>query len=99
MISVVRRNVDEVCAPLGCYAALNDNSVATFRDNLWVPSSSLDFLTLEDGAGRFPETSVHSYHSTLCNIPEQRRYRTEIFSRGSEIFVLDIDNERGGHNG
>jgi hypothetical protein len=30
-------------------------------------------LTLEDGIDTFPEKSVKDYHSTLRNIPEERR--------------------------
>jgi hypothetical protein len=33
----------------------------------------LDFLTLEEGTDMFTETSVQNYHSTLCNIPEERK--------------------------
>jgi hypothetical protein len=32
-----------------------------------------DFLTLEDGTIRCPETSVKDCYLTLCNIPEARR--------------------------
>jgi hypothetical protein len=60
MISGFRRDVDEICALLGCYAAPSGNLLATFRDNESVPSSKvskskkkrkdfLDLLTLEDG--------------------------------------------------
>jgi hypothetical protein len=41
------------------------NPLPTFRD--------LDFLTFEMGTIRCPETSVKYYHSTLRNIPEERR--------------------------
>ena len=34
-----RREVDENCALLGCYAASSGNSLPTFRDNMSVPSS------------------------------------------------------------
>jgi hypothetical protein len=34
-----RRDVDEICALLGYYAASSGNSVPTFRDNLSVPFS------------------------------------------------------------
>jgi hypothetical protein len=39
LISGFRRDADEICAPLGFYAALNGSFVPTFRDNLSVPSS------------------------------------------------------------
>jgi hypothetical protein len=60
-----RSDVDESCPLLGCYAALSDSSVPTFRDNLLVLSSrvkksmskckkdlDLDFLALEEGTDR-----------------------------------------------
>jgi len=34
----------------------------------------LDRLTLEEGTGRFPDTSVANYQSTPRKIPEGRRY-------------------------
>ena len=47
-ISGFRREVDENCALLGCYAARSRN-LSTFRDNLSVPSSRVknprNFLT------------------------------------------------------
>jgi hypothetical protein len=58
VISGFHRDVDEICAVLGCYAASSGNLLPTFRDNVSVPSSrvkksneaaSLDFLTLKDG--------------------------------------------------
>jgi hypothetical protein len=48
--------------------------IPTFRDSLSVPSSwvKLDIsLTMESNG--YPETSVTNYHSTLRNIPEERR--------------------------
>jgi hypothetical protein len=50
VISGFRRDVDEICTLLRCYAASSGNPLPTFRDNLTVPSNeALDFLTLEDG--------------------------------------------------
>jgi hypothetical protein len=57
VISGFRRDVDEIFALLGCYAASNANALPTFRYSVSVPSSrvkksneaSWDFLTLEDG--------------------------------------------------
>jgi hypothetical protein len=45
VISGFRREADENCALLDCYAASSGNSLPTFRDNLSI--SSLWFLTLE----------------------------------------------------
>jgi hypothetical protein len=73
----------EICPLLGYYAALSGSYVPTFRDNLSVPSSRvkkfkkeaffLNLLTLNMGPIVCPETSVHNYHSTLRNIPEEGR--------------------------
>jgi hypothetical protein len=41
VISGFRRDVNEICALLGYYAAYSGNSVPTFRGNLSVPSSSV----------------------------------------------------------
>jgi hypothetical protein len=47
-----RRDVDEICALMGYYAASCGNCLPTFRDNLSVPSSRF-FLIFEDGTDRF----------------------------------------------
>jgi hypothetical protein len=39
VISGLPRDVDEICALLGCYAASSGNPLPTFRDNVSVPSS------------------------------------------------------------
>jgi hypothetical protein len=79
------RDVDEICALLGHYAASNGNPLPTFRDNVSVPTSrvkksknkrsvsSWTSWPLNLGPTRCPETSVKDYHSTLPNIPEERR--------------------------
>jgi hypothetical protein len=51
VISGFRRDVDEICALLGCYAALSGSSVPTFRNNLSISSSrvwksKMDYLAL-----------------------------------------------------
>ena len=80
VISGFRRDVDEICALLGCYAAYSGNSLRTFRYNLAVPSSKVNNSNLcwiswllKMGPIGCPETSVRNYHSTLRNIPEERR--------------------------
>jgi hypothetical protein len=35
------RDVDEICALLGCYAPSSGNPLPTFRENISVPSSSV----------------------------------------------------------
>jgi hypothetical protein len=39
VISVLRRDMDEMYAHLGYYAASSGNALPSFRDNLSVPSS------------------------------------------------------------
>jgi hypothetical protein len=46
------RDVDQQRALLGCYTALSGSSVATFRDNILVSSSSWTSLNLEDETDR-----------------------------------------------
>jgi len=48
-ISGFRRNIDEICALLGYYAAHTGNSSQIFRGNISAPSSR---VPLEDGADR-----------------------------------------------
>ena len=79
MISGLCRNVDDICALLGYYAACSGNFLATFRDNLSVPSSRAPPFKM--GQIGCPETSVTNYHYTLRNIPEERRYQIIFFSR------------------
>jgi hypothetical protein len=69
------RNVDEVCALLEYYAALNGNSVPTFRDNLSVLSSRVEKSKsepMEMGLMGCPEMSVENYHIVLHNIVDER---------------------------
>jgi len=47
MISGFRREIDEIGALVGYYAAYSDNSSPTFRDNISVP-----LMTLEDETDR-----------------------------------------------
>ena len=61
-----RRDVDEICALLGYYAASCGNCVPTFRSHLQ------GSLTLEYD-NSCPETSVNKYHTTARSIPEERR--------------------------
>jgi hypothetical protein len=42
VVSGFRRDVDEICALLGCYAASSGNPLPTFRDNVSVPSSRVN---------------------------------------------------------
>ena len=52
VISGFRREVPENCAVLGYYAASSDNFLATFRDNVSVPSSGSRILEPEDGTDK-----------------------------------------------
>jgi hypothetical protein len=67
-----RRDVDEACALLGHYAALSGSFYRRFGTTYQL---DLDFLALEDLTIGYPEMSVRNCHSTLRNIPEQRRYQ------------------------
>jgi hypothetical protein len=51
VISGLRRDVVEICAILGYYAASSGNPLPTFRDNVSVPSSRVkkSKKTLEGG--------------------------------------------------
>jgi hypothetical protein len=52
VISGFRRNVDQICALLGYYAASSGNPLPIFQDNVSVPPSRVTksyFLILEDG--------------------------------------------------
>jgi hypothetical protein len=51
VISGFRRDVHEICALMGYYAAWNGNFLPTFRDKLWAKKTE-GSLTLEDGARR-----------------------------------------------
>jgi hypothetical protein len=74
VISDFRRDADEICALLGCYAAPNGNPLPTFRGNLSVTSPRVKYLRpLKTGPIGCPETSVKDYHSTLRNTQEERR--------------------------
>jgi hypothetical protein len=74
MISWFRCHVDDICALLGYYAALIGSSLPTFRDNLSVPSSRVKSLRpLKMVPIGCPETSLQNYHTTLRNIPDERR--------------------------
>jgi hypothetical protein len=60
VISGFRRDVDEICALLGYYAALGGSSVPTFRDYLTVPifkgqELQEDFVTFEDETDRLSQ--------------------------------------------
>jgi hypothetical protein len=67
VISGYRLEVDENLALLGYYATNSGNSLQTFRDSLSVKSPI-----------RCPETSVSSYHYSLCNNPNKRSSLLEI---------------------
>jgi hypothetical protein len=59
--------VDEICIVLVYCVEYSDNSLSTFQDNLFVPSSRvkkakkkaffLDFLTVEDGTDRLSQNA------------------------------------------
>jgi hypothetical protein len=63
MMSGFPRDVDEICALVGYYAASNGNHLPTFQDNVSVP----------DLWYRYVVPKRKDYHSTLRNAPEERR--------------------------
>jgi hypothetical protein len=78
VISGFSREVDEMCALLGYYAASSGNYLRTF----------LGFLPLEDGTDRLYQIVVWNYHYTLRNIPE----KTQISSRYVFMTTLSKTN-------
>jgi hypothetical protein len=70
-----RRDIGELGAPRGYYAASIGSPLPTFRDNVSVPSWRIkkSRRPLKSEAIRCPETSVKDYHSMLRNNPEERR--------------------------
>jgi len=79
LISGFLREVDEICALLGYYAAYGGNSLPMFRYTLSVPPFK--------GPIVYPETSVRNYHHTPRNIPEERRSQGQNCSRQSGAVV------------
>jgi hypothetical protein len=79
-----RREVGEMYAPPGYYAAYSGNSLPTFRENLSVPSWRVKkskhrtknriYWTLKMKERGCAEKSVRMYHYMMRNIPEQCRY-------------------------
>jgi hypothetical protein len=59
VISGFRRDVDQICALLGYYAASSGNSVPTFRDNLSVPSSRVKKSKKESLIIERVDTTLH----------------------------------------
>jgi hypothetical protein len=78
LISGFRRNVHEICALLGRYAASSGNPLSMFRDSVLVLYSGVGLL---DPMVSWPlkmgmtcsETSAKHYHSVLRNTPEKCR--------------------------
>ena len=75
-----RREVDEICAHLGYYAAYSGNSLPTFRENIWVSSSKVKKFKmnwlLKKGQMNCLETTLRNYHYTPPDIREERRYHS-----------------------
>jgi len=71
-----RREVDESCAFLGCYAACSGDFFPTFRNKLGQESDK-DSWTLKMLPIDCPETSVTNYHYSIRNSPEQRSSLTQ----------------------
>lgn len=76
MISGLHREVDDIFALLGYYAACSGNFVPLFRDTFSVLSSKfMKSLTLIMRPIDCVETSVRNYHYRLRNDREERRFK------------------------
>jgi hypothetical protein len=89
IISGFRRDVDKKCILLCHYAARNDNSLPTFGDNIWVPSSRVKM-----GPIGCPKTSVRNYHFLLRNDTEERSVHENSLFPGA-VTVDGRDAEEG----
>jgi hypothetical protein len=70
----------EIFGLLGCYAACITSKIATFRDNLPVPSS------------RVKQDSGKNYHSVLRKVPKDRRSYFKVdytFPAKPVIFLME----------
>jgi hypothetical protein len=74
------REVHEICALLGYYSSYSGNSLPTFRDNIWVPSSRIkkpnsSWISWSLGRGLVScaAKAVRNYQYMLRNIPEERK--------------------------
>jgi hypothetical protein len=86
------RQLDEICALLGYYAAYDGNSLLKFRNNLSVPSSMIKTLSAAVTIIRIrefmdrkirllgpigcTEASVRNYYHKMRNIPEEQKSQT-----------------------
>jgi len=85
VISGFRREVAENYVLLGCYTAISDSILQTFRDNLSVPSSGVKNPVKNRRMGQTsPKTLVRNYHYPLCNNPEERSSQVTSISPGGE---------------
>jgi hypothetical protein len=82
VISDFRRDVDENCALLGCYAALRGSSVTD------ISGQPIGPVFKNMGKIRCRETSVNNYHSTLRNIPEERSSHDRICPNTSGVLLV-----------
>jgi len=79
---VLPKELCEICALLGYYAAYVVNSLPTFRDNLSITSSRVKIsCSTKMGRRGYPETSVSNWHRTLRNVTEERS--SHLFCGGS----------------
>jgi len=70
LISGFRREVDENCVLVSYYAARTGDFLATFRDNISIPSSRVKDSWM--GRTDYSETSVRIYQFLLSINPEER---------------------------
>jgi hypothetical protein len=72
VISGFRREADENCALLGCYAASSGNFLLAYRFYLQGPPLKMEPVCC-------PEMQVRNYHYLLRHNPKQRSSQNTIF--------------------
>ena len=88
LTSALRREVEEICALLGCYSAYSGTTYRPHPD------------PCQMGRTGCPETSVRNYHCMLHNSPKERSSRIHVCLCVSEVsirklFVSILETEGG----
>jgi len=85
LTSAFLRDVDEICALLEYYTAYSGNHHRSFGPIFPIFKGQEYFLPFKMGPIGCPETSVINYHYSLCNSPEEHRFRLQ---RGGSLKSL-----------
>jgi hypothetical protein len=86
LISGFRRDVDEICPLLGCYAALRGNSLPMFQDNVLVRSSR---VKKSNEAGNVQTTDTFAISmATMINKHQKPRTNTKHTKFHHEVLLL-----------